>query len=121
MKVTNIINGVEQVLEGLSVRDGKVRVEINKNQLDIHITFEYNQLLGTITIKYVDQDGNEIAEPTILRDLPLGTYEVTAKEIEGYELKVDDEVIEGIGSNTEITEGTESNTETVEDVEVIEP
>lgn len=111
MKVTSIIDGVEKALEGLSVKDGKVSVEINKNQLDIHITFEYDQILGSITIKYVDQDGNEIAEPTILRDLPLGTYEVTAKEIENYELKVDNEVVEQ----------TEDNVEVVEDVEIIEP
>ena len=87
MKITNIINGVEQALEGLKLENGKVNVEITEERLDIHIVFEYDQILGSITVKYVDKNtGEEIAEPTVMENLPLGVYEVAPKEIAGYKL-----------------------------------
>ena len=87
MKITNIINGVEQALEGLKLENGVVNVEITEERLDIHIVFEYDQILGNITVKYVDKiTGEEIAEPTIMGNLPLGVYEIAPKKIPGYKL-----------------------------------
>ena len=42
---------------------------------------------GTVTVKYVDEDGKEIAESVTLTGNVGDAYETAAKDIEGYELK----------------------------------
>ncbi len=41
---------------------------------------------GDVTAKYVDEDGNELADPEIFSGLIGESYQTEAKEIEGYEL-----------------------------------
>lgn len=92
MKITSIVEGVEQVLEDLKLEDGKINVEITKERLEIHIVFEYDKILGSITVRYIDKNtGEEIAEPTIMENLPLGTYEIAPKKISGYKLSEEEE------------------------------
>ena len=51
------------------------------------IIFKYNELLGSITIKFIDSTSSKELEPsTIISDLPLVTYSYTAKSFEGYNL-----------------------------------
>lgn len=51
------------------------------------IIFKYNELLGSVTIKYIDSSSSKELEPsTVISNLPLGTYSYTAKSFEGYNL-----------------------------------
>lgn len=54
----------------------------NPNQV---ITFNYNKILGEVTISYVEEGTNiDISEKTIYSNLELGTYKYSAKSIDGY-------------------------------------
>lgn len=56
--------------------------EENPNQI---ITFYYNQVLGTITIKYMDiTTGTDIYESKTIENLPLGTYTYGAINLSSY-------------------------------------
>ena len=58
--------------------------ESNPNQT---INFYYNQILGSITIKYIDKNTNSnISEPKVIENLSLGTYSYGFIEIYGYKL-----------------------------------
>ena len=62
-------------------------VELTDTNHDIEIEFKYNELFGSVTIKYVDSSSlNEIGAATVISNLSLGTYSYTAKLFEGYEL-----------------------------------
>lgn len=51
------------------------------------VIFKYNELLGSVTIKYIDSSSSKELEPsTVIYNLPLGTYSYTAKSFEGYKL-----------------------------------
>ena len=51
------------------------------------VIFKYNELLGSITIKFIDSSSSKELEPsTVISDLPLVTYSYTAKSFEGYNL-----------------------------------
>ena len=87
VNVSKIVDDIQESLEGVVLSDGKVSVDIDENQLHILITFTYNKLLGTITVKYVDAaTGEEIADPEVMTNLEFGTYEIKPKEIKGYKL-----------------------------------
>lgn len=54
----------------------------NPNQV---ITFNYNKILGEVTISYVEEGTNiDISEKTIYSNLELGTYKYSVKSIDGY-------------------------------------
>lgn len=51
------------------------------------VIFKYNELLGSVTIKYIDSSSSkELESSTVISNLPLGTYSYTAKSFEGYNL-----------------------------------
>ena len=61
------------------------------------------EIPGTVTAKYVDEDGKEIADKEVKRGLVGETVNVSAKDIKGYALikKPDQEVIEIVEGDTE--------------------
>ena len=60
-------------------------VTLDKNNPNQTITFYYSQILGDITVKYIDFDNdNEISTSDIYNNLPLGTYTYEAKDISNY-------------------------------------
>ena len=62
-------------------------VELTDENHDVEIEFKYNELLGSVTIKYIDLSSlNEIGTATVISNLSLGTYSYTAKSFEGYEV-----------------------------------
>lgn len=57
----------------------------NPNQT---IIFYYNKILGSITIKYINENTNEeIYSPTIINNLELGSYSYGFIDISGYKLQ----------------------------------
>ena len=67
--------------------DSTQTVELTDDNHDVEIEFKYNELLGSITIKYIDSSSlNEIETATVISNLSLGTYSYTAKSFEGYEV-----------------------------------
>ena len=67
--------------------DSTQTVELTDDNHDIEIEFKYNELLGSITIKYIDSSSlNEIETATVISNLSLGTYSYSAKSFEGYEI-----------------------------------
>lgn len=62
-------------------------VELTDDNHDVEIEFKYNELLASITIKYIDSSSlNEIETATVISNLSLGTYSYSAKSFEGYEI-----------------------------------
>ena len=60
-------------------------VTLDENNPNQTITFYYSQILGDITVKYIDFDNdNEISTSDIYNNLPLGTYTYEAKDISNY-------------------------------------
>lgn len=59
-------------------------VTINDTSLDITIIFKYTEILGKITINYLDEANNKISESVINENLKLGEYSYDAIEIDGY-------------------------------------
>ena len=60
-------------------------VTLDENNPNQTITFYYSQILGDITVKYIDFDNdNEISTSDIYSNLPLGTYTYEAKDISNY-------------------------------------
>ena len=84
MKIINKETNKE--VKGLSLIDEKVIVKLTSGLKDIIIKFLYGKIKGSITVLFLDEEGNEIAERIEMKDLDLGEYTVQAKEIEGYEL-----------------------------------
>ena len=67
--------------------DSTQTVELTDDNHDVEIEFKYNELLGSITIKYIDSSSlNEIGTATVISNLSLGTYSYSAKSFEGYEI-----------------------------------
>lgn len=67
--------------------DSTQTVELTEDNHDVEIEFKYNELLGSITIKYIDSSSlNEIETATVISNLSLGTYSYSAKSFEGYEI-----------------------------------
>lgn len=67
--------------------DSTQTVELTDDNHDVEIEFKYNELLGSITIKYIDSSSlNEIETATVISNLSLGTYSYSAKLFEGYEI-----------------------------------
>lgn len=66
-------------------------INLTKENPNQSITFYYNQILGSIIIKYVDITTNtDIYEFKNIEDLPLGTYTYGAINISGYILSGDE-------------------------------
>ena len=73
-------------IKGIVAEDKSVSIDLTSVVVDVIVKFIYSKIKGSITILYLDEEGNEIAERTVMENLPLGTYEITAKDIEGYKL-----------------------------------
>ena len=62
-------------------------ITLTKNSHDATIVFEYTQIFGKVTVKYIDVDTKvEITEPDVHTDLTIGEYTYSAKSISGYVL-----------------------------------
>ena len=84
MKIINKETNKE--VSGLSLIDGKVIVNLTSALKDVIIKFLYSKIRGSITVLFLDEEGNEIAERVEMKDLELGEYTIEAKKIEGYKL-----------------------------------
>ena len=80
-----IYRETDKEIEGLSLANGKIVVKLI-DKLEVIFKFLYGKIKGSITVLFLDEEGNEIAERIEMKDLELGEYTVQAKEIEGYEL-----------------------------------
>lgn len=70
-------------------------VILNVENPNVEVIFRYTELLGSITIKYIDASSSKELEPiTVISDLPLGAYSYEAKSFEGYNLN--DELIKSV-------------------------
>ena len=66
-------------------------ITLTKNSHDATIVFEYTQIFGKVTVKYIDVDTKvEITEPDVHTDLTIGEYTYSAKSISGYVLVSND-------------------------------
>ena len=64
-----------------------VSVTLTKNNTTYTVIFEYKEILGQVTIKYLDIDTNtELTDNDIYDNLPLGTYSYEARVIDSYTL-----------------------------------
>ena len=62
-------------------------VTLSDTTPNAEVIFKYNELLGSVTIKYIDSSSSKELEPsTVISNLFLGTYSYTAKSFEGYNL-----------------------------------
>lgn len=84
MKIINKETNKE--VKGMSLIDGKVIVNLTSALKDIIIKLFYSKIRGSITVLFLDEEGNEIAERVEMKDLELGEYTIEAKKIEGYKL-----------------------------------
>lgn len=67
--------------------DSSKSVTLTKDAKDQSITFEYDKILGKITIEYVDTDTKvSIATSDVYSNLDIGSYNYSAKTIDGYTL-----------------------------------
>ena len=80
-----IYRETDKEIEGLSLANGKIIVKLI-DKSEVIFKFLYGKTRGNITVLFLDEEGNEIAERIEMKDLELGEYTVQAKEIEGYEL-----------------------------------
>lgn len=69
-----------------ALKDGKLEVTLDGKVVDIKVVFKYTKIKGRITVVYVDENGVEIADRTVMENLELGTYKIEPKVIEGYKL-----------------------------------
>lgn len=88
MKIIN--KETNEEVKGMSLIDGKVIVNLTSALKDIIIKLFYSKIRGSITVMFLDEEGNEIAERVEMKNLELGEYTVHAKEIEGYKLIEED-------------------------------
>ncbi|CAM2076849.1 MAG: MucBP domain-containing protein [uncultured Clostridium sp.] len=75
-------------ISGYVLSDNEIKtVTITETTPNATITFKYTEILGTVTIKYIDSSSlNEIGTTTVISNLSLETYSYTAKSFEGYEV-----------------------------------
>ena len=75
-------------ISGYVLSDNETKtVTITESSPNATITFKYTEILGTVTVKYIDSSSlNEIDSSTVISNLSLGTYSYTAKSFEGYEV-----------------------------------
>lgn len=89
-------------ISGYVLSDNETKiVTITETSPSATITFKYTEILGTITIKYIDNSSStELSEGDTFTDLKLWTYSYTYKDISGYSLAND---------STQIVELTDGN------------
>lgn len=89
-------------ISGYILSDNEIKtVTITEDSPSATITFKYEEILGTVTIKYIDNSSStKLLESDIFTDLKLGTYNYTYKNIPGYSLS---------SNSTQIVELTEDN------------
>ncbi|WP_289129960.1 collagen binding domain-containing protein, partial [uncultured Clostridium sp.] len=89
-------------ISGYVLSDNEIKtVTITETSPSATITFKYAEILGTVTIKYIDNSfSTELSEADTFTDLKLGTYSYTYKNIPGYSLAND---------STQIVELTDDN------------
>ena len=89
-------------ISGYVLSDNEIKtVTITETSPSATITFKYAEILGTVTIKYIDNSfSTELSEADTFTDLKLGTYSYTYKNIPGYSLAND---------STQIVELTDGN------------
>lgn len=100
-----------KVIPGYTLKGDKaITVEVTSENPNHTITFVYTKneqtkppttVLGTVTVKYIDDAGN-VLETKTLKDLPLGSHTEQAKEISGYNVT---------GPKQQIVEITKENTQ----------
>lgn len=90
-----------KTIEGYDLNDTTdKKVTLTSSDRDITVTFKYKKhvavttpvtevVKGTITVKYVDEDNNPIADNTVMNDLDIKDYTVSAKTIDGYSVDGD--------------------------------
>lgn len=69
-------------------------VELNKENKDKTVVFYCKKIKGSITVRYVDADTNEVISEEFLRDTELSQYNISPKELDGYELLEGYEIVE---------------------------
>lgn len=76
-------------ISGYTLNDDESKtVTLTENNPNVSITFKYNEILGTVTIKYILSETLEELSPTeVISGLHLGTYSYEAKDIDCYDLK----------------------------------
>ena len=89
-------------ISGYILSDNEIKtVTITETSPSATITFKYAEILGTVTIRYIDNSfSTELSEADTFTDLKLGTYSYTYKNIPGYSLAND---------STQIVELTDEN------------
>lgn len=78
-----------KVIEGYNLNDSKIKsVEITKDTTTAEIVFNYEKIKeivkGKITVKYVDENNNELGLDELT--VEIGLHNVAAKDFEGYNL-----------------------------------
>ncbi len=75
-------------------KPGKYRIKFlvrsvdNLVSEDVTITVKEPEIIGDVTVNYVDEEGNKVAESEVLKGEKYGeTYETAPKEIAGYQVK----------------------------------
>jgi LPXTG-motif cell wall-anchored protein len=85
----------EDVLEGFttSLDEGGKEIQVKADEIvEINVVnkkIEEEVVLGSLIVKYLDEEGNELADSKFEEELALDTYEENAIDIEGYILKND--------------------------------
>lgn len=89
-------------ISGYILSDNEIKtVTITEASPNATITFKYEEILGTVTIRYIDNSSSsELSEADTFTDLKLGNYSYTYKDIPGYSLS---------SNSTQIVELTEDN------------
>ena len=98
--------------------DSSKSVTLTKEIYDVTITFEYNKILGEVSIQYIDIDTKKDIAPTeSYSSLELSDYSYNAKTIAGYTISGDST------KSVTLTDNTPSQTVIFEYVveEIIEP
>ena len=96
------------------ISDDKVSMKLDDNTNDINFYYELKN--GTVIIKYVDEDNNQINDDTIINGKYHDNYSLTIKDIDGYNYLEDNDYIEGVIENDNLVITLKYKLETIEDV-----
>ena len=72
LKMKIIYKEPDKEIEGLSLADGKIIVKLTSGLRDVIIKFLYGKIKGSITVLFLDEEGNEIAERIEMKDNEKG-------------------------------------------------
>lgn len=85
--------------------DSTIDVTLRDDNRDKVVYFRYKKIIGTVTVKFIDEDSLEEIIPTeVAGNLPLGINQIFAIDIEGYSLTtVSPQIINLMDHNNEET------------------